>query len=143
MIHKIKSCCRRRPECIGIRTNCGKYLYSPHILCYCFLASGADSETAYMIPQLSFGSARRGCVKGCPLGIHSFAGSHNRFSQLGASGREAARGIRRGRRMVIARMRKTNLVEFDNIRNCERRRFLWIRMLLRKFRRQLSLLRSI
>ena len=68
LIHKIKSCCRRRPECIGIRTNCGKYLYSPHILCYCFLASGADSETAYMIPQLSFGSARRGCVKGCPFG---------------------------------------------------------------------------
>ena len=48
-----------------------------------------------------------------------------------------------GVKYKIARMRKTNLVEFDNIRNCERRRFLWIRMLLRKFRRQLSLLRSI
>ena len=59
MIHKIKSCCRRRPECICIQANCGKYLYSPHFLCYCFLASGADSETAYMIPQFSFGSPHR------------------------------------------------------------------------------------
>ena len=50
LIFQIKSCCRRRRECIGIRANCGKYLYSPHFLCYCFLSSDAGIQTAYTAP---------------------------------------------------------------------------------------------
>ena len=54
LIFKIKSCCRRRRECIGIRANCGKYLYSPHFLCCCFLSSGAGIQTEYTaLPETS------------------------------------------------------------------------------------------
>ena len=50
LIFQIKSCCRRRRECIGIRANCGKYLHVPCFFSYGFLASGPDSEMAYTAP---------------------------------------------------------------------------------------------
>ncbi len=49
LIFKIKSCCRRRHECIGIRANCGKYLYSPHFHC-CASYQVARASKRHMQP---------------------------------------------------------------------------------------------
>ena len=50
MIYKIKSYCRRRCECIGIRANCGKSLPEPCFFSYGFLTHGQDIEMAHTSP---------------------------------------------------------------------------------------------
>ena len=50
MIYKIKSYCRRRRECIGIRANCGMSLHDPCFFSYGFLTHGQDIEMAHTSP---------------------------------------------------------------------------------------------
>ena len=50
LIHKIKSCCRRRPECIGIRANCGMSLNFACFFVYIFFVNGQDLKQHTQFP---------------------------------------------------------------------------------------------